>query len=348
LAGAPTATFKPEISAVDVETGTLDSERRLTIAEAEALAGFPIRKPAPLEGFAFSYATFHQPTQSVCLHFQITLQDFQEERNIAQGPASLAPQLAPQSSELNSVITETVQLGGADGRLGILGSGLVRQGEWACVGDDASSTGPAVSWQSEGYQFDVYALRGSFGVPFFTRLELLRLAETITGVSTHSPDEKDPEHLVTVADAEEMAGFDIKEPDKLPEGVVFNHAVYSIRDGAPTVDLYYFNASSGDYFSMLITQTPVSSTIGKVLEAQYRGLPLGAYELLTIGSMPAVYINGTWTEEHGVREWYSHPDIPRTLYWQTDGFLFMLSGGEFDNHDGKAKDRLAAVAESMR
>ena len=111
----------------------------------------------------------------------------------------------------------------------------------------------------------------------------------------------------TIAEVEELAGFDVKEPTYLPQGVSFEFATYQ-ETPYRGVTLYFkfVHEQYGDMGRFfMITQEPEA---GANPDPVACGVNNDACETLQIDSLPVKY-RGEETE---------------TLMWQTDGFSFRL------------------------
>ena len=129
----------------------------------------------------------------------------------------------------------------------------LRRKAWACsTAAELENTrfsfalAPWLTWQSEGQQFDLYSASGGCATPGgMTHLDLLRVAENLTGQSTHPADELDPDCLRSVAEAEELAGFDVQEPATLPEKARFYFATFA-KAPEPSVTLLFLHEDHPD------------------------------------------------------------------------------------------------------
>lgn len=141
----------------------------------------------------------------------------------------------------------------------------------------------------------------------------LEASQTNTPPATRPPESSAlPEQLSnddphTIAEVEELAGFDVREPTYLPQGVFFEFATYQ-ETPYRGVTLYFkfIHEQYGDMGRFFfITQEP---EVGANPDPVACGVNNDACETLQIGSLPVKY-RGEETE---------------TLMWQTDGFSFHL------------------------
>jgi hypothetical protein len=300
------------------------------LATAQAQAGFTLETlPAGAAGYTFNEVMVDAASQIVCLHYKPSDPYSQTELYLLQGPmtASLQPRRYPGLPPE----TETVPLGGVS-EPAVLTSGVLPPAN-ACA-DNTEWPRYILAWTFQDRQ---YLLYGSVDVPAggpgLTRLEMLQLAESLTGVTTHPAGELNPDFLRSVADAETLAGFDIREPTYLPEGVSFLYGTYQ-AEPAPFVTLYYklIHPEYGDrgrFFQ--ITQTPLGQGSPSALTCGEPPSP--NCELLDIGDMSVIH--------------QQQPEGPESLDWHRDGFAFSLfrmagePGQEYTNE-------LVNIVESMK
>lgn len=330
-----------------VDETALDPTHLTSITEAEALVGYQVRALDPIPpGYIFHFASVDKATKSVCLHYMFTGNDGPGPYLlIGQGPADLVPGFT--SPDPYGI--EPVEIGGADVGTGFHGTFMQREDDWAC--SQAETIGPAslsLTWQAEGKQFDIYAVPvGCIFSEGFTTLDLLRLAESLTGVSTHTEGELDPECLSNIADAEKLAGFDVKEAGWIPDGLTLGGASFGNWAKNPTVEFFY-NKSGQPHPAIIISESPINPDRGNDLASQYRDLPSGGYELFHIDDQPAVIIRGTWLKnENGERYWYDQ-GVAETLYMEKDGLLIYITGPWFADDGEDSKGVLTAFAESFK
>ncbi|MBI4928976.1 MAG: hypothetical protein HY835_14510, partial [Anaerolineae bacterium] len=210
------------------ETGAPSTTGKL--AEISARVGYTVREPAVLpDGYTLAEVSVDEPTRSVCLQYRhAEAQDV--ILLIAQGPKAGASALAEVSGWPDYALTrEAVELAGASQAEHLLGW---RRASWGCSGIAESTNSPysfalapRYSWDMGDQVFEIYSASGGCATTGgVTNLDLLRMAEGLTGQSALAADALDPECLMSIADAEKLAGFDIKEPTYLPQDVAFYYA----------------------------------------------------------------------------------------------------------------------------
>ncbi|MBN1428476.1 MAG: hypothetical protein JXB07_08825 [Anaerolineae bacterium] len=334
------------------------------LSETEALVGYPITPldSAP-EGYIFTHASIHQPTRSVCLHYMYDGNDGPGPYLLlAQGPADMAPALIQTAGAAPSQ-PRAATIGGAEQSYSLDAHSWERSGEWACTSADTRSNYDesylTLTWQIDQRQYDLYT-----PVPFgrclfresFSELDLLRLAETVTGISTHPSDEFDPACTQDIDQMEAFAGFDIKVPAWMPDGLILRGAS-SWKPGEGV--MLYYSFPDDNHTAVTIGQNPIPVTAGADLLDDVKDVlsggsekddfPAEGYRRLTVNGAPAVMILGCWlSDENGNLVWYQEPDFLQTLWWKKDGMLFAVYGLWSSNDGIAAQTNLVSIAESMR
>jgi hypothetical protein len=291
-----------------------------------------LRQPTYLPaGYELKETILDDAARSVCLWYQHK-DEAESLLLIAQGPRELAPSLEKVAGWPDyAFIQEDVAIGGAQNAQRLLG---YRREDWACAGKAAATPArysfalaPRLSWEQDGQVFEIYsASAGCAATGGVTGLDLLRVAEGLTGTTTHAADELDPECLRSVADASRAAGFEVQSPASLPADTAF---YYAALDESGVV-LHFYNlkhAAMGSFFR--ISQSPAASP---AFLADCGDLASPACEELQAGSTPVVYQYFNPTEQ---------------LDWSAGGMYFSLfrNAGE----PGKIyKDDLLKVVASMQ
>jgi hypothetical protein len=307
------------------------------LAEAAAKVDYPVATPdeSLLQGYVLDGVDVDDTTQSVCLRYRYPAPGGDSLLFLAQGPLDASPTLEklPDAPEY-LLEQQAVEIGGAENSLHVAG---LRRKAWACsAAAEQENTrfsfalAPWLTWQADGRQFDLYSASGGCATPGgMTNLDLLRVAESITGQSTIPADERDPDCLLSITDAEKLAGIDIKEPAYLPEKVRFYYA--TVDEGSdPSVTLLYLHEDHPDMGRFFqITQFKSAPTY---FLSSCDQVGSSACETLQFGDTPVVYQSSGPSEQ---------------LDWQMDGQYFSLfrSAGE----PGVVyKDELLKVAGSMK
>jgi len=303
--------------------------------EIEAAVGFAIKQPSYLpEGYVLEKISMHEPTKSVCLQYRYADPSGDSVILIAQGPLTSAPplELIPDLPDYLA-LREAAQIGGAKNSFHLEG---YRRRDWACA-DVAASESTRFSyavairytWEVDQQQFDLYFAGGGCEAPGgATSLDLLRVTESLTGESTHTADELDPQCLHSVSDAEKISGFDVKEPTYLPPDVSFDYATYSGSPIAQVTLLFVHDQhkDAGAFFQIMQTDDLLAFK-SACTEPSDKNC-----ETIQVGNISVIY---------------QFHDPTERLEWRSGSFFFSLfrSAGE----PGKIyKEELLKIVESMQ
>lgn len=182
-----------------------------------------------------------------------------------------------------------------------------------------------------------------------TVLQFFRRAESnvlpVPGEQIPSPEEaqamstaQPPAPIVSVAEAERIAGFDAYELPTLPEGFVFLGAM-----GTPgSIHIQYEAVGGGG--ALVITE----STNG-FIQSEWDQAPIEAISQVKIGELDAEIVQGTYVVYPGetVAKWNSDAAILR-LRWIEDGIWFEVAKfGDVERIEYLDRDRLIELARSM-
>jgi hypothetical protein len=224
---------------------------------------------------------------------------------------------------------ETLKVGGGLGGWGMLIKGSLNYNQF-CVGNVGTPVGSyspeteVLQLQAQGLMISIYAkefpsLREH---NFTTQLELLRIAESITGVHTVPDDQLDPEYLLDVKDAEAFVGFHVQIPTKLFPGEAFSYFRVVPEGWARSVTIMYEN-------NLWITETFLP---GRTLDSIFNEEPKSdqMYQKVTVKSQPGLL--------------YAEPGNLIVITWFENGIQYQLSGV----YDGQPVDVWLSIAESMK
>ncbi|MEW5871739.1 MAG: hypothetical protein AB1894_20900 [Chloroflexota bacterium] len=269
------------------------------IDDVSVEAGFLVDEPGWLpERYVFETAKYVPENNLVCLFYGYPDSESIANLVIVESPWLFTLQnilMPPQyynGAQIDiPVYTETLTVGGAqDGRALYASNGLDVN---PLCGMQGITSNHVLLWQSGEKSFIISGALGAFdGRQFITRLEMQRMAESLTGVSTISAQAFDPEYLPSAEAAEALAGFDIKTPSQMPAGARFAYAVYRETNGAPEVVLVYFSATRDSIerrHSYLFFQNVVPpNTLDE--------MALGGGEWVSVHGQPAVYSQVCWDD----------------------------------------------------
>lgn len=337
------------------------SRERLQPVEIEQIskqAGFTVLQPGWLPGeYVFHGAAYTPEQNTACLFYRYGAGNL-PGLAVAERPAagsSILDDVTITTVDLNGqaitipVVTEPLPVGGAEGGQALLISNGVNAGK-LCPYQDFTAN-QALYWQSDGKDYVIFGLIDQYqGGVFISRLEMQRLAENLTGVSTIPEDRLDSARLQNVEEASNFARFDLKVPTRMVAGIQFDHAVYlegamatteraAGESGKPVEAVNFIYTQSGkptrggiDY-GLLITQARGAL---RSLEEVYNW---GASEYVTVNGQTGVYRQYCWDTATG------GTDCRQELYWDENGigygFNLYLPGA-------LEKEAFFAIAESMK
>ncbi len=152
------------------------------------------------------------------------------------------------------------------------------------------------------------------------------------------PEQISGNDSLTIAEAEKLAGFEIREPTYLPKGVSFEYATYEIP-GFPGVTLQFklVHEQYGDVGRFfLISQEQQAEPPA---EANSCGQAVEGCEILQVNGVPVVYHLYTSSSGNGANT--------EGFAWYRDGFFFRLH--RMAGEPNKVyKEELLKVVESIK
>ncbi len=265
-----------------------------------------------------------------------------------------------------NTVVETVHIGRNPGEY-VRGSFTYRAGESQVTWNE--NTGRQnLRWVDNG----VFIVLQRFGPDGqFDRDGMVALAESLTtesvaaritpvfGTATPTPDPYDilkKFYPLTVAEAEQKAGFKLAQPSKLPAGLLLVGASFDPEQ--KVVLIFYWRSQDAEPTTngLGLVEEIIPSTgacnlcdlliIGDKTEVEKfsPGTIVGAFEPVQIGDITGQYVEGAWqgTDCCGW-EWDPDPYLKR-LRWQTNGMAFELSYMGMDI----TKEDMITIAESVK
>jgi hypothetical protein len=306
------------------------------IGEIAVQAGFSIVEPGWLpERYVLVKATHAPGRNAVCMYYNYPDSESDPYLVIVESPNILSLQdilLPPQFYNNGKedvkidipVHTENIPLGGAQNEQALYASNGLEINTLCEV--QGTITNHALLWQSGDLSYVISGIQDAHeGRQFISRLEMRRIAESLTGVSTIPVDALDPEYLPSAEAAEQLAGFHVKSPSQMPADMRFAYAVYREAGAPPSpqslagengseVILVYF-ASTSDIIerrhSYLIfendhpTNTLEEMILGGGEWVSVNGQPAVFYQVCwdgaTSGGDSACNLSLSWVDENGIR-----------------------------------------------
>lgn len=332
----------------------LNLSRLASAGDASLAAGFPVKTPADLpKGWNENYFTVEPETGFVCLsYFSDGSMDREHPRLFLRQSISTPPSsLPPSDPKSQNFRQETVAVGGADDG-GQYTRGFFIAPKNACGGiSEFSAMNEALTWQADGYSFEIFGEVDNFSSFSVTQMDLVRMAESLTGVSTIPKDQPDPGHLWSLAEVEQYTGQHVLSPAVLPEtygfvtGVVTeNQILLSYQSTEPTaldtmqskprIYLYQCSQTQG-------AEDPCRQDLAEI--------PEEAREAVQINGISGVYAKGmagSSPETNWEKQWYTDDMFhTRRLFWQANGVSFRL---EVLFGEGIDQDQMIKIAGSIR
>jgi hypothetical protein len=173
-------------------------------------------------------------------------------------------------------------------------------------------------------------------------------AEEASRAGSHPIEIEQPTHQYASAplaleSATAKLGFDVKEPDVIPDGFGFRGATAANKG----VSLTYEFSGGGHGRTLIIDQKLMtdSDSTAKVVGAS------ATIEEVQIGEVKGEYVEGDFVILPGATTATWNSDAPiRRLRWVNNGVLFQMtaSGGSEDDYSYIGKAELIAIAESLK
>ncbi|MBN1147172.1 MAG: hypothetical protein JXA78_07945 [Anaerolineales bacterium] len=329
----------------------------LALDQAATRAGFSAVEPAWLPaGYMLAGATYAPERNAICLHYRYRLEATAPTLTIYESYGWL-PTVQEikvqqfyngQEIEIPTSI-ESLLVAGAENGYATLASNGVNLGP-ICGGIEMT-TNKALLWRAKNMNFILGTVVDQFqGRGFLTNLEMQRVAESLTGVSTIAAEIIDPERLTSIETLKSLAKFEVKAPTRMLAGLHFDHASYlgAGNQANPYYDyreseralLIYLGAPLGDgsdgrFYYLFISQVsgPEIPTLEELALA-------GGYESASVNGQPAIQRQDCW-----VGPAPGGAACMQTITWLENGVWY-----EIDVFLEKAlpKELLIAIAESLQ
>jgi hypothetical protein len=210
-----------------------------------------------------------------------------------------------------------LRVGGALNEKGLYAYGSLNTGK---ICNSQSFQNQVLFIQAEGLSIAIISQKeGPIGSPrnWLTRQEMVRLAESITGVHTVAENQPDLEFLTSIQDIKNLASFPLKLPTKLPEGMNFTYGQVTTEGAAEKVILHY---SDGKLDISIRLVKDCTDTLDMILQNNPE-----AYRQITIHNQPALISQGYWNE-NGWKELPNGGDGGASVTWFEDGIKYSVSG----------------------
>ena len=330
-----------------IETPTTESPK--SAAQAGEEAGFQVIEPTWLpEGYRFERAAYNPELNIVCMEYGHPAdQPMGSPGNPPAPSLSIAESTTASLPDINDLISKFIrpdqvlleeselQVGGALGEKGLYAYGSL---------DPSGYCGnilqhQVLEVQTEDMNITILAKAEEAGISgssrnCLTQQEMVRLAESITGVSTIAEDQPDLEYLTSIEDANQLAVFTLKYPTKMPEGMNFSYIQLKDDGEVHTAIINYSNGNQ----SIQIRQTQGSKDTLDTITMIHPE----AYHAVTVHQQPAILSQGYWDED-GWKEIANGGDGDASVTWFEDGIEYSVGG-----FNAYPSDVWLEVAESLQ
>jgi len=333
----------------------------LSAEDASLLAGFPVRVPGYTpKGWDQPFYTYDAATGFVCLNYATGGQRDHPRLFVRESATAPMTDLQPAGSDQPGDVTpapiqyEPVVIGGADNRTGRYTRSLYQQPENACNGqNDFFVTNEVLQWTANGMTYEIFAAAEPFSTRSVSKLDLQRMAESITGVTTIPVDAPDPEHLWSIQEAEKLAGIPIKVPAKLPEGYAFEMArmeqstiISMYRAPDPNPGMLDLSAKPPVIY---LYQCPAQADGQDPCTQDIQDIPAEVKESLAVHHQSGFYAKGDLGADESTQwktTWFpNHMFLTQRLFWKEGNTIYLLKlmwGGGID------QGMMIQIAESLK
>ncbi len=302
-----------------------------TISKVEKEAGFSIKVPEWLpENIQFKQATYLADQKMVCLEYQYPAD--QQTDTMQDTAISILESVVTPLPDINDLVfsnllpdqialyTSNPVVGGALNGTGLHAYGSI-DGSSIC---GSSFQNQVLEVQTEDMNITIFARRLAAISPthnWLTRQEMVRLAESITGIQTIKKDQIDPDYITSETTVKNISPFTLKFATVLPEGMNFSYAQYQQNGNEQEVILYYSDANQIINISQIKDSTDS-------LEDLIKQNP-EIYHEVTIHGQPALLTQGYW-DEKGWKDIPNGGDGGASVIWFEDGIEYIVGG--FNNY----------------
>lgn len=306
-----------------------------SVSEVEKEAGFSVVEPSWLpEGYHLERTHYLPDSKIVCLEYRHPSdQPMGSSWNLPAPSLTIAESAFKPLPDLNELVVSglrsdqillektNLRVGGALNEQGLYAYGSLSAGK---ICDSQSFQNKVLFFQANGKQMAIIAQgEGPMGRArnWLTQREMVRLAESITGLHYVTDDQPDPEFLTSIEDAKQLSGFPLRLPTNLPEGMNFYYARVVNDGNIQKVDFYYIGYFNKNPQIVSISQIKgAGGSLEMILESHQE-----AYHWITIHSQPALISQGYWNE-NGWKKIANGGDGGASVIWYEDGIKYSVSG----------------------
>ena len=283
------------------------------------------------EGYFYLDSKTRDNTQTNCLYYHGSGDDTQYPSLVIAQTRNGLPTIKQLRDPLYSglgidnthipLITETVQIGGAVGAQALfMESGMDPS---QLCGGERDPMDWALIWQADHTSFVLFSRSVSWlGAAFLTRLEMRRVAESMTGVSTIAADTIDPERMTDLRTAKAIAGFNFKNPTYVPGLIGRNAYDYAPFDYAS----FKQDGSAREITLSYIGKLWISVNLGtNITLEKIAALAPELYEHLLVNGHPALFSPGICWDQND-KPFTLNCGAPQSLTWFENGMEYEIGG----------------------
>ena len=329
----------------------------LSSADASLMAGFSVRVPGfTPKGWDQPFYTYDAATGFVCLNYATGGMRDHPRLFVRQSATAPITDLQPDGNSATPapVQYEPAQVGGADPGTGRFTRSQFASPLNACNGqNEFFMTNEALQWTSQGASYEIFAANDPYSARSVSKLDLLRMAESITGVTTIPADAPDPEHLWSIKEAEKLAGFHVKAPAQLPEGYTFEMARLV---GSTVISMYHAPDPYSDMLDLTVKppviylyQCPAKTDGQDPCTEDTQTIPAEVREPVQVNHQPGFYAKGELCADESSNwkmRWVTEfMFMTRRLYWKEGDTVYLMQlmwGGLID------RETMIRIAESIK
>ena len=291
----------------------------ISVAAAEARAGFDAAELSVVpEGFEYLGARLYG--NAISIEYGVpggggNLILMQSKEGFVQSDWDKAPAEA----------VVPVQIDGLNGEF-VQGTFVVRPGETSATWNpDAPIL--RLRWLKDGISFELTKFGDVEAIEYLDQAGLIALAESLTTVP----------FPLEVKDAEAQAGFDVLEPDTLPQGMTFLGSAFD-----PTSKMVSLSYGYSDADRRILIKQQSANFVDTCELCGVVGAS-ASVESVQIGESTGEYALGVWELTNNGPVWRDDPYLT-TIRWKKDGMAFemIFMGTEV------GKEELLSLAESMK
>jgi hypothetical protein len=325
-----------------------ETAQALPLDQLKASAGFDVIAPPELpQGYSLQTAAYDKGSGNVVLTYTTNI----EEKRHLFVVITEAQGLNTNDIGFQAQV-DAVSFGSWTGEL-VQGGWMAADGQ-AFEAWDNDVPLVTLRWSDSGVTFTVQVtlLQEPTHSQVSSREEALSIAQSLMEMQTPSSEAQTSpgsKACLSIAEAEERAGFLAVQPTVLPEGVAFTCAEFQ-QMLRPTIILRYHQTEGEGRLSLIIFETPKALIPGGEITVS---APDDQIEKVTISGQPGFFVTGTYVSPPLPDTWLPGTPAP-TPVWDSSSAGRVLS---WDNGDlwvemnsltGLTKEAMIQIAESLQ